>query len=314
MKTFFLATICLFTLTARVHAETLAEVYQRNIQGTLRVNSDGPRGNPVCTQRYESLQRDGVLNIVWGLGYADNSPGNFVFELAYESLIVRSMLAPCTAGLNLCGFRRSLQDKNLYLKTTKNLSGSALQVELKIVKGSLSVDNTFNTSDANRARQTTQCEAARAEFNSAIEKGAEVVLYSGHARDGAGPDFCPPVRLADGHTNYSWYHRNKIGKWGMINAMQSAAKAKKPNQLVGLYACYTRRHFERNVAAALPRAGFIGTDVGPSLSEVYHYAYGTIDSLLAMRCQQGLRESLDVISPHAIMVNVFDRGIVRGKP
>jgi len=314
MKTFILPLIALLTISTSAFAETMAEAYQRNLQGMSRVNSDGPRGNPVCTERYQALQRDGVLNIVWGLGYADNSPGNYVFELAYEALVTRTLLAPCTPGLNLCGFRRSPQDPNLYLKSTRNLSGSALQVELKIVKGSLSVDNAFNTSDANRARQQASCEAARAEYARAIENGAEVVLYSGHARDGAGPDFCPPVRRADGHTNYTWYHQNKIGKWRMINAMQTAAKAKKPNQLVGLYACYTRRHFEKNIAAALPRAGFIGTDVGPSLIEVYHYAFGTIDSLLAMRCQQGLRESLDVISPHAVMVNVFDRGIVRATP
>ncbi len=309
-----LALIFLFAVgTAK--AATLAQEFQLTLNALPRIGIDSPKAEPACLKRYTEIQKDGVLNIIFGLGYSDGTPGNNVYELAFAEIFIRALTQPrCPAGLFACGFTRSPTDAGLFTKTARNVDGQSYRVELRLVTGSLSVDNNWNTSAANLARQQTHCKAAGDTFNSAIESGAEVVIYAGHARDGAGPDFCPPVKRADGHTDYDWYHRNKIGKWRMLNSMQKAADAKKPNQMVGMLACYTRRHFEKNLKVVLPKAALLGTDIGPKLSEVYYYAYSAIDSVLGMRCQDKMREALDVFSPHTVMVNMFNPGIIQGVP
>jgi hypothetical protein len=305
--------LALGIFSTKVKAATLAEEFQQTLNGISRVGNDSPAANPACLKRYQEMQKDGVLNIVFGLGYSDGTPNKYVYELAFAELFIRTLTQPrCPVGLNACGFTRSTTDSGLFTKTITNTAGRPLKVELRLVSGSLSVDNDWNTSPANLARQTAHCKAAGETFNKAIADGAEIVVYAGHARDGAGPDFCPPVKTADGHTNYDWYHRNKIGKWRMLNAMESTAKAGKPTQVVGMMACYTRKHFEKNLKAVLPKAALLGTDVGPMLSETYYYATGLIDSVLGMRCQEKMRDALDAFSSHAVMVNVFNPGVVPG--
>jgi hypothetical protein len=316
MKTRFTAAALLLGLSLlvpRARAATLAEEFQQTLNAMSRVGNDSPAANPACLKRYQDIQKDGVLNIVFGLGYSDGTPDKYVYELAFAELFIRSLTQPrCPVGLNACGFKRSTTDAGLFTKTITNTAGRPLKVELRLVTGSLSVDNDWNTSATNLARQTAHCKAAGETFNKAITDGAEMVVYAGHARDGAGPDFCPPVKTADGHTDYDWYHRHKIGKWRMLNAMQASATAGKPAQVVGMLACYTRKHFEKNLKIVLPKAALVGTDIGPKLSETYYYATGLIDSVLGMRCQEGMRDALDAYSSHAVMVNVFSPGVVPG--
>lgn len=310
---FFVFILMITVGTAK--AATLADEFQLTVNALPRISIDSPKAEPACLKRYTDIQKDGVLNIVFGLGYSDATPENYVYELAFAELFIRALTRPrCPVGLFACGFTRSKTDAGLFTKMATNVDGKPYRVELRLVTGSLSVDNSWNTSAANSARQKAHCKAAEDTFNAAVENGAEMVVYAGHARDGAGPDFCPPVKRADGHTDYDWYHRNKVGKWRMLNSMQKAADAKKPNQVVGMLACYTRKHFEKNLKVVLPKAALLGTDVGPRLSEVYYYAYSAIDSVIGMRCQDRMREALDVFSPHTVMVNVFNPGVVKGVP
>ena len=316
MKTQLVAAAFILALglsSTEVKAATLAEEFQQTLNRMSRVGNDSPVAYPACLKRYQEIQKDGVLNIVFGLGYSDGTPDKYVYELAFAELFIRALTQPrCPVGLNACGFTRSTTDAGLFSKTITNTAGKPLKVELRLVTGSLSVDNDWNTSAANLARQTAHCKAAGETFNKAIADGAEMVVYAGHARDGAGPDFCPPVKAADGHTDYDWYHQNKIGKSRMLSAMQATATAGKPTQVVGMMACYTRKHFEKNLKAVLPKAALIGTDVGPMLSETYYYATGLIDSVLGMRCQEKMRNALNAFSSHAVMVNVFNTGVVPG--
>jgi hypothetical protein len=78
-----------------------------------------------------------------------------------------------------------------------------------------------------------------------IANGDEMVIYDGHARNGGGPSFYPPRKLANGHVDYAWYRMNRPGHKDEIAAFEQAEKKGKSPSVYMSLSCNSERHFLR---------------------------------------------------------------------
>lgn len=260
------------------------------LQDLLNISSNtaSVNGNEACLKRYSGLYKDGVLNVALGFGYWDNSPGEFVFDSYIANGLRLALLAPCSPGVNVCGFKRQ---GDVFKKTVKGPDGKPNQFTVSISYGSISSNNVENTT-VNKAKQYAHCEAQTAKYFREVANGSEVVMYIGHARDGGGPDFCPPVRDEHKKTNYPWYQKHRPGFNRLLSSMQASKAAGQPNQIVGLYSCYSRKHFQREMGAVSPSSGFVLTDIDISSINAINSLVTTLDAAIAQKCGTGFSEGL----------------------
>lgn len=251
-------------------------------------NTAQVNGNEACVKRYSGLYKDGVLNVAVGFGYWDNSPGEFVFDSFIANGLRLALMAPCSPGMNVCGFKR--QD-DFYTKTVKGPDGKPNRFTISISYGSISSNNVANTT-VNRTKQYAHCEAATSKFFGEISRGSEVALYIGHARNGGGPDFCPAVRDSHKHTNYPWYMKNRPGFTKLLSAMDTAKTKGHPTQVVGLYSCWSRRHFHQEMQERNPGTGFVLTNIDVSSINAINSLVTTLDALIGQKCGSGFSEGL----------------------
>ncbi len=249
-------------------------------------------GSQACGERFKKLYQDGVLNVALGFGYWDNSPNEFVHDQYIANGLRRNLVAPCSPGMNVCGFTRV---GDLFTKIITGPDGKKNRFSISISQGTFSNNNLKNTTDY-KNQQKLKCEAATTKFFHEVSYGAEVVMYIGHARDGGGPDFCPPVRRADKHTDYDWYQKFAPGFRKLLTSMETSRAAGKENQIVGLYSCYSRKHFHKGMKAKNPEAGYILTDIAISANDAIASVATTIDAIMGQKCVKGFAEGLRMSS------------------
>lgn len=286
----------ILVLMGLMSAQAFALDYQveagRRIEDLLRIESNTAKENatPNCLARYQGLYKDGVLNVALAFGYWDSSPGEIVSDFWIANGLRNNLVTACTAGKNVCGFTRT---GDVFTKTVIGPDGKPNKFTISISQGSLSTDNVDNTTK-NRARQYAKCEAQTNKFFTEVSRGSEVVMYIGHARNGGGPDLCPPVRESNNHVNYSWYEKNRPGFNRLLSSMTDAKNAGQPNQIVSLYSCYSKRHFYREMNALNPEAGYVLTDVEISSVDALNSLVTTLDAVIGQKCSgflKGLRLS-----------------------
>ena len=292
VRNILITTGALFAFTAS--ATDYGTIVKDRLADLINISSPTATSDnsPACIRRYQNLYKDGVLNIAVGFGYWDNSPEEFVFDQYIANGFRNALIAPCSPGMNVCGFNRA---GDLYSKTIQGPDGKSNRLTISISQGTLTSSNLKNTTEL-RARQYEKCEAATTKFFDEVSRGSEVVLYIGHARDGGGPDFCPPVRRADKHTNYDWYQAQTPGLYKLLSSMQTSKTAGKENQIVGLYSCYSRRHFHRKMAAKIPDAGYILTDIAIMSPDAIASVVTTVDAVMGQKCVKGFAEGLKLSS------------------
>ncbi len=120
-------------------------------------------------------------------------------------------------------------------------------------------------------------------------KGPEVVIYSGHSRNGGGPDFCPPRVLSNGHVDYDWYQRMHPGMTRMLDAL---ARSEKDSQVLVMHSCQSISHFYRKVREIKPKMAFMGSTQLLGMKPDFQNQYGGIDAFLSMRCERGMKASM----------------------
>lgn len=250
-----------------------------------------------CLERYRNLFKDGTLNITIGFGYSDAVPKKTVFDWYMVNGFRRVLTEPCRQGLNACEFKVSKNDPNKLFKMIEDPDGIRRRVEISVLRGSLTGIHQNNISPANIKAQTALCKATEARFYQEIKNGAEIVYYSGHSRDGGGPDFCPPLTRADGHVDYTWYRRNKPGLKLLTNALKQAVK---PTQILALHSCGSTAHFYQTVAPIHPTMAILGYKETVMMTPDFQNQFGGLDALLSFRCQKGLSESMQKDIPTQI--------------
>lgn len=277
---------------------------------TSRSSTSGDlNASPDCKKRYARLFDKKILKITLGFGYADTSPGNAVLDFySYYSLVTR-LIRPCGPDMALCGFTRDRKDPDMLRKIAfAPTDENNYLIELRIIRPSLSPSNEHNLSSENRQRQIQACEKATESFFSDVAKGTDVIIYTGHSRDGGGPDFCPAILNKESHVNYAYYQSKKPGLTRMLDAMKTAKAAGTPNKVIALFSCSSQKHFLKKFIEVNKSAGYILTKRVSTFHEVNMDTYTALDGILAQRCSEGFELSFGERGA-ANWKNMFEREI-----
>lgn len=294
-----------FTLSLPALATDYKVELDNHLEELIRVpfTTTEDDSSPACKKRYQDLYKDGILNIAVGFGYWDNSPYEHVFDQYIANALRRTLTEPCTRGHNVCGFKGS---GDFFTKIVRGPDGKPNRFTVSLTYGTLTTNNVANTTTL-RERQYAQCNAAVKKFYGEIARGSEVVMYIGHARDGGGPDFCPPVRKSNKKTNYDWYQANQPGFKQLLSAMEASKVTGRPNQIVGLYSCSSKKHFHTGMKAKLPEAGYILTSNEIMATQAINSIATTIDALAGKKCVSGFNRGLKLSGDHLGMYGMFTR-------
>lgn len=232
------------------------------VVATNRCNKDieeNKRPDNKCIEKYSKLYSKPVVDMRIVLGYMDSQEGKTDDILVREAITAQLMskCPPKSENIYMCGFTKSDDDADKFSKEMIDMFGKKHTVNFTVANSSYS--NSEKTNIVQRDRQRMQSEKAKSIFLDGL-KNADVILYSGHSRDGGGPDFNPPVLTKGGHVNYSWYRRKKPGLREMLKALESRKKEKNENPgLVGLLSCFSSKHFKAAIDKTVPKTSLLMT-------------------------------------------------------
>lgn len=295
----YLVLIALAFIQVSAHAGNIWEnIIDDEINRLRTVNTTSARYSDLnapksCKEKYKALYHKGKLKIVYGFGYGDTDSGWVIDYSTYRVLRSR-LLQKCGPDTYLCGFIADKKDPDLLRKAEQDSTGeSNYLVEIKLIHGSLTANDAFNVSPEKIEEQKAYCKNATDSFFYEVAKGADIVVYNGHSRDGGGPDFCPPVRRGDHHVNYDWYQKNRPGIGALTNAMKLAKESGNPNSVVGMFSCSSQLHFLKRLSVANDKSGLILTSRISTFEEMMRDSFAALDSILAQRCAEGFEKSFD---------------------
>lgn len=233
-----------------------------------QVDSASPaEGQRSCESMYSKALNKGVLDIRYALGYFDDSTGhdaiwngiNFGMSPSLDVDIfqaIRGQLgARCRGDLRLCGFKESGNPDSgkVVLQKNMNLQGRKILVRITLTQASASPSYDKNKG-ALSSRQAQLTATSEENYFGGL-RTADIVLYNGHSRNGGGPDFAPPILNSANKVNYKGYY--EVKRPG-INKVMSALKANSDKGIiVGLFSCYSRKHFYDTFTNANPNQRLI---------------------------------------------------------
>jgi hypothetical protein len=206
-------------------------------QAAVKANQR-PHARNSCSSRYDPLFSKPTLKIRVVFGYKDARPARFVGDRHERLAFVQRLLAPC-AGNHACGFERSSDNADLFIKTVRSSGQQETKIYLSVVNSSVGSDDQANRADLFQTWTTRNAQSA---FFGGVND-ADVVFYNGHSRFGGGPDFGPPRLTEAGTVDAAYYENQKPGIKHLIEAFQNKA-SKAPNlKVLGLFSCSSSQHF-----------------------------------------------------------------------
>lgn len=242
-----------------------------------------------CLKSWEAFYSKPEIDVRVVFGYGDESRESVVDDPLTSQILIDQLTKPCASNVAACGFKRSVDDAELFEKVVKGPSGTSHTVKLRLVTSAYSSSDVINR--AFLSDQERKSAHAKQTFLKGIEQ-ADALFYVGHARDGGGPDFSPAKRNADGTINYPYYHRNKPGLEELTAAMSLAKKSPK---IMGLLACNSDR-WRKRFSGLAPKSGLILSSTEKIASEVVlAQVYGALDAILWKRCENSFNESLNPV-------------------
>ncbi len=225
--------------------------YLRSTQGMFPKTSTAAPGS--CNAPILEARRDGKIDITLVLGYLDVSgnqemqgswPIGTVLDRNAHQALEQVLQDPCpNAFVRTCGFK--LKSGKLVKTIRDRWTGQNIQVTVKLASSSVSTSNDDNIS-SKKGQQSRASARAKQIFSNAL-KSSDAVFYLGHARDGGGPDFEPPVLYSNGNVNYSQYKREGINN--MLTQLRSATR---PAPLLAVLACHSTAHFSGSIKSTAP--------------------------------------------------------------
>lgn len=262
-----------------------------------------PQERFACEQNYRKVLNRGRIDIRLAFGYMDISEGvDYVFgsenfgnagsiDIFGHEAMRRVLTGPCKGQMRACGFQVHPQEPDFLWKTVTGPAGEQVTAVIQLNRASASPYYLENKGILS-SLQAELTERAERNFFGGIGS-VDAVFYMGHARNGGGPDFNPPILKKDGHVNYSGYYmKKKPGFNRLLSALRSAAE--KP-MLVSLGACLSEHHFGKSLKAAAPETGLLLTDSTElaNYDDIVQGALASVDSLLRMQCRTGFQNALD---------------------
>ena len=332
------------SVTDEEYAQTLEDFETRikpslaKIDGTLAsmtVKSLTPKGLTkqeekifrTCQEFYGPILAKRQLTIRLVYGYYDSFLADGTSLTLDESdlgLLADSFTTPCASANSFaCGFRKTkIRGLAAYffripihlVRDVVGPNGQTIRVRLELIHSSATPSDRFNRSelDFNRpgTEQELQSKAAESTFYSGFRE-SDVLIYEGHAREGGGPSFAPPILKTDisgpvkEPIDFAYYKRAKPGFTKMIEAMTASEHAPR---LLAMFACKSAVYFvdaihsspfSSRFSQALQKGhtGFLGTSGLTDSSADYGNTLGLIDSLVAMRCGAKFKSTVSIRIP-----------------
>ena len=258
-----------------------------------------PAVAPACYDTYADLYLKPEINFSVTLGYSDNLFQ--VHDHARKTLWIDRLLRPCPKDENgneavgTCGFKRTIANPDLFKKVVRGPDGTEHTVNLSLKDSANTPDDRANRAPRTNAGEPTAQEVKTREAEDNFFNGmktADVVIYAGHARKGAGPSF-GPVKKNGPFIDYASLLKDSTNQKRMISSLRGDST---PPKFVGLFACDSGKYFAEDVRAATGSRSGVMSSTGLTFAEVaFAQAYAAVDSLLAMRCDDEFTGSVNAI-------------------
>ena len=265
-------------------------------QSPLNSSATAKNRSAQCPQRVQFLKNKEVLDIRYALGYFDESFGReaadakwgysySLDQIAFETL-KDFLLKPCSFNSvrQLCGFSKESSQDGIVVLRKEVQNGPDLRVTL--TGSSASPLFLANTGELKLLQKQISAQS-EANFLDGI-RSADIVFYNGHSRDGGGPDFDPPVlRPSDLKPNYSGhYQARRPGQKKMLAALKQRSQSSPA--VLGLFSCYSERHFVKSVKATSPQLSLITSVRAVDYLNTILASMGYLEGLLQAKCGDDL--------------------------
>ncbi|MGZ3796588.1 MAG: hypothetical protein ACXVB1_09490 [Pseudobdellovibrionaceae bacterium] len=268
-----------------------------------KVEAHSPAGNLArCDHLYVKALNKSILDIRYALGYFDDSNGqekkwNGIdfglspsLDIEVFHALRKALLTPCRGpSLRLCGFSQSgdPQSGKVVLRKYLNLQGQRILVNLTLTQASAS-PYFLQNKGALASRQHFLTQQSEENFFGGLEI-ADVVFYNGHSRNGGGPDFAPPVLDSHNRVNYKGYYQVKQS--GILKTMAALKRNPNPEFLLGLFSCYSRKHFYNTFMRSNPHQHLVLSADTVDYFDSLKASIGYLEGVLRGVCGQELADT-----------------------
>lgn len=267
------------------------------------VDGNSPKEGPrQCENVYANALNRGVLDIRYALGYFDDSRGedsivngvNYGLSPSLDIEIFDAVRDELTKNCwsfskRLCGFKESGDPSTGKVVLTKQekIHGRKITVRITLTHASASWSFAKNKGELT-SRQNMLTQQSEENFFGGL-KTADVVIYNGHSRNGGGPDFAPPILNSHNKVNYKGYYEKK--RPGIIKTIASLKQNPNKGFILGLFSCYSRKHFYQTFMSANPQQGLILSADTIDYFDALKGSVGYLEGILRGSCGQELSES-----------------------
>ncbi|MCB1736996.1 MAG: hypothetical protein KDI42_02630 [Gammaproteobacteria bacterium] len=245
---------------------------------------------PACRSRYRSIFAgdETVISIFFGFTELDRI--DLVFDPFSRQELERRLRTPCRDHEFVCGFSADESQPWRLKKTLPLPESRAHQVVVELFDSAITDDYAPFADDPDAAKieqQARKTAEVRALFLDRINR-SQVVLYSGHARRGTGPGFGPVAALTQ-----PWFEAAFLGA-SLRDFRRTLANSPHQPELIGLFACASRDHYLRDLAAVAPNTGFIVSNGDTQPDQDNANLLGTLDALLRRSCKRAFDRALSI--------------------
>jgi hypothetical protein len=286
----------------QITPETLFFKHDLGTQAFLNGIPNPVSRTPACSDFYSRLSHFGVLDVKVIFGYFDLHdpwqlvsgdpnqlyPLNTPLDSYAFNAFVRTLQQPCTGPAMVCGFYIESREPMILSKIITGFDGKQLIVRVTTANSSVSTSGQDNIT-IKSAEQAVKSAATEKLFLDSVSS-ADAVFYLGHARNGGGPDFQPPVTLPNGAVNYQGYYLKQHP--GLIKLQQALQKSRGAAKVFGMFACLSEQHFLKTVSTLAPGSAFIGADVLFDYSYLLASSLGALDGLMRGQCGNEFNQAL----------------------
>lgn len=254
----------------------------------------------MCIRRYNGILNDGVIDIRIALGYFDWTIDGRVFsglrnmgyspsiDIAGFEAMKTILTASCKGNAKICGFRQDPQNRHIFTREVE-VHGRR---QLARVEMHYSSETEYLNKNLGEFRQQ-QIERTRFIENFYVRslQSADAVFYFGHSRNGAGPDFSPPLFIpGQNKLDYKGqYYPRMTGQKRLMNALSGSARQP---AIIGMMSCDSRDHFHNRLRRIAPNSGVITSTAVLDIDQVYTAMIGAIDATLRGQCQRSFYEAI----------------------
>ncbi|MES3036780.1 MAG: hypothetical protein V4736_02645 [Bdellovibrionota bacterium] len=249
-----------------------------------------------CLAKYDGMWRTGILQLDLFYGYMNNQTSTLILDPIEAQVMTEVLTRKCVTPMaGACGFKviskpakqGKVEAKPTALKRTIKRYGQKQDFIIRIFTSALTERGPGNQN----VQQSQKSENVWNAFLTSLGQ-ANVVIYDGHGRYGAGPGFDTEEHPLnpDGSIERSRFERFKSG---LVYTLR------KPDLLM-IAACDSRNHYLKEILEIAPYMSTITTtDDDQSPGAGIQTVYSVIDSLVVERCEDEMKEALALVPDRA---------------